>query len=349
MLFHVGALWRLNEAGLLPKLDRISSVSGGSIASAFLGLKWNELSFDERGVSGVFAKAVVEPIRRFALLNVDVPAIIKGVFLPGCIGRNVMIAYRKHLYGHATLNALPDKPRFIINATNVQTGALWRFSKPYMADWRVGRADRPDVPLAMAVAASSAFPPFLSPVILGLKKYRMQLTEGADLHKPPYIDRAILSDGGVYDNLGLETAWKNCATLFVSDGGAPFVPEPSPWRNWLMHSIRVADLIDHQVRSLRKRDLIDSYQSKDQDRKRTGAYWGIDTDIEKYGLPDALPCPAAEIHKLAAYPTRLTRVPDEVQEKLINWGYAVCDADLRGRYDPGIAKPHGFPYSRGFG
>ena len=31
MLFHAGALWRLNEFALLPKLARISSVSGGSI------------------------------------------------------------------------------------------------------------------------------------------------------------------------------------------------------------------------------------------------------------------------------------------------------------------------------
>ena len=34
----------------------------------------------------------------------------------------------------ATLQDLPDTPRFVINATNVQTGALFRFSKPYMAD-----------------------------------------------------------------------------------------------------------------------------------------------------------------------------------------------------------------------
>ena len=31
MLFHLGTLWRLNELGYLPKLDRVSSVSGGSI------------------------------------------------------------------------------------------------------------------------------------------------------------------------------------------------------------------------------------------------------------------------------------------------------------------------------
>src|SRR5262245_28221555 len=33
MLFHLGALWRLNEAGLLSQLKRISSVSGGSITA----------------------------------------------------------------------------------------------------------------------------------------------------------------------------------------------------------------------------------------------------------------------------------------------------------------------------
>jgi hypothetical protein len=36
MVFHLGALWRLNDAGLLGRLDRISSVSGGSITAACL-------------------------------------------------------------------------------------------------------------------------------------------------------------------------------------------------------------------------------------------------------------------------------------------------------------------------
>ena len=40
MLFHLGTLWRLNELGYLPKLARISSVSGGSITNGVLG---NEL------------------------------------------------------------------------------------------------------------------------------------------------------------------------------------------------------------------------------------------------------------------------------------------------------------------
>ena len=45
MLFHVGALWRLNELACLPRLARISSVSGGSIAAGVLGHRWGRLGF----------------------------------------------------------------------------------------------------------------------------------------------------------------------------------------------------------------------------------------------------------------------------------------------------------------
>ena len=46
MMFHAGVIWRLYESGVLKTVDRISSVSGGSITSGMLGLKWRELSFD---------------------------------------------------------------------------------------------------------------------------------------------------------------------------------------------------------------------------------------------------------------------------------------------------------------
>jgi NTE family protein len=46
MLFHLGALWRLYELGLLRTIKRISSVSGGSITAGVLGLNWSKLSFD---------------------------------------------------------------------------------------------------------------------------------------------------------------------------------------------------------------------------------------------------------------------------------------------------------------
>ena len=38
-LFHLGALRRLDELGVLPKITTISSVSGGSIVNAFLATR----------------------------------------------------------------------------------------------------------------------------------------------------------------------------------------------------------------------------------------------------------------------------------------------------------------------
>ena len=55
MLFHVGALKRLNEEGYLPLIDRYSSVSGGSIAAGVLAAKWTDLDFDDGGVARNFA------------------------------------------------------------------------------------------------------------------------------------------------------------------------------------------------------------------------------------------------------------------------------------------------------
>src|SRR6266851_6199770 len=62
MLFHLGALWRLNELGWLQKLDRVSSVSGGSITAGVLGRHWAELDFDDGGVAKGFNTAVADPI-----------------------------------------------------------------------------------------------------------------------------------------------------------------------------------------------------------------------------------------------------------------------------------------------
>src|SRR5215470_6760323 len=62
MIFHLGALWRLNEAGLMRKLKRISSVSGGSITSGMLGLKWKNLKFDANDVATNLVEEVINPV-----------------------------------------------------------------------------------------------------------------------------------------------------------------------------------------------------------------------------------------------------------------------------------------------
>jgi NTE family protein len=342
MLFHTGTLWRLYEAGRLKSIRRISSVSGGSITAGVLALAWKNLSFEPARTRDDFVRLVVEPVRSLAGETIDADAIFWGVALPGRVSDQVATAYDRHLYRGATLQSLPDDVRFVINATNVQSGALWRFMKPYMRDYRVGEYVKPEIPLAEAVAASSAFPPVLSPFELRLDPGAFTPNSGHDLQRVPFTSRVLLTDGGVYDNLGLETAWKRHKTILVSDGGGKLAPEEEPKSDWARHAYRILGLIDNQVRSLRKRQVIDSFKSG----VRSGAYWGIRTNIADYQLDRTLPCPFARTLALAEIPTRLKRLPDRDQERLINWGYAVCDAALRKHVDAAI--PMGdFPYQVG--
>jgi NTE family protein len=141
----------------------------------------------------------------------------------------------------------------------------------------------------------------------------------------PYTSKLALSDGGVYDNLGLETAWKRYKTILVSDGGGRMAPEPEVHGDWARQSLRVNSVIDNQVRSLRKLQTIAGFTSGERD----GVYWGIRTHIADYQVKHALPCPDDQTLRLAETKTRLAEMDDELQERLINWGYAVCDAGMR--------------------
>ena len=341
MLFHVGAIWRLNELRYLPKLDRVSSVSGGSITAGALGMNWSRLQFDDNGFAGNLDEQFVQPIRSISSKTIDMGAVFGGILLPGTISDRVAGAYRKHVFGHTGLQDLPDRPRFVINATNVQTGSLWRFSKPYMADYLVGLVRNPKVELAVAVAASSAFPPILSPLQLSIDPANFDPAERGPLHEPPYTSDVVLADGGVYDNLGLETAWKRYTTILVSDGGGKMGPQPKPKHDWARHAYRTLGIIDTQVRNLRKRQVVSGYLNGD----RQGTYWGIRSHIGDYGPPaGSLPCPDASALRLAQTATRLKEMDGALQERLINWGYAICDAGMRRWVEPDAPAPAHFPY-----
>jgi NTE family protein len=349
MVFHLGALIRLNEIGLLQKLNRVSSVSGGSITSATLGLKWRELQF-KNGFADKLVEHVVNPIRSLAERTIDADSIIGGILMPGVsISDKIVKAYRKFLFGDNTLQNLPDDtqglgPRFVINATNVQSGALWRFSRPYMGDYQVGRVLNPQIPVAVAVAASSAFPPILSPLVMELQQAAFVADPRAVLQKAPFTTEVVLSDGGVYDNLGLETAWKRYKSILVSDGGGKMPPEPEPKRDWARHALRINDIIDNQVRSLRKRQLIQAFET---DTEHNGTYWGIRSHLKDYSLTTGLNCPEDRIMELTSTPTRLKRLEPEYQNRLINWGYAICAAATTTHFPGPIKANIQFPYSGG--
>ena len=340
MLFHAGVLWRLNELGVLPKLKRISSVSGGSITAGVLAMNWHRLNFHD-DVAGNFEDEIVLPLKRLAARTIDVSSVALGLLWFGSIGEKVAEAYRKYLFGDKTLQDITDEPRFVFNATNVQSGVLWRFMKPYMGDYRVGLIRDPEIKLAVAVAASSAFPPVLSPVELDLDPEDFTPGSGTDLERDEFRTQIVLTDGGVYDNLGLETAWKRYRTILISDAGGGFEPEADPKRDWVRHSVRVLLTIDNQVRSLRKRQAVEAFIAG----IRNGTYWSISANAaDDYKIRTPLDCPYEKTLLLAKIDTRLKKLDQGAQEQLINWGYAVSDLGLRQYVDTSAREPVRFPY-----
>jgi hypothetical protein len=51
----------------------------------------------------------------------------------------------------------------------------------------------------------------------------------------------------------------------------------------------------------------------------------------------------AATRRLAETPTRLGKLAEADQEKLINWGYAICDTAMRKHVIPGTSPPARFP------
>src|SRR6476619_6040666 len=64
-LFHLGAVRRLNEFGMLSRLEVITSVSGGSILNGILATRWARLECGDDGVFTNFKNEIGDTVRRF--------------------------------------------------------------------------------------------------------------------------------------------------------------------------------------------------------------------------------------------------------------------------------------------
>jgi len=331
-LFGLGSLWRLNEIGLLGKLDRITSVSGGSILAGILAHGWKRLEFID-GRASNFAEVVAGPVQHFCGNTIDIKAGILGKIMPfKTAGEFLSDRYDKDLFSGAMLKDIPEAvtdqaPKFIFYATNMQTGRSFRFRQDMVADYILGISRTVEVSLADVVAASSAFPPIFSPIILktdpaAWEKPHKEFPSLKDLRR-----RIVLADGGVYDNMGLESLVDNVDIVLVSDAGAPFEIDESPFEDDLLQLGRVRDILIDQTRALRKRWLVSDLKAG----RKHGAYWGTGTEINDFHAPGALTADNAVTASLESIPTRLSSFDEKDQGHLINWGYALTDAALRTR------------------
>jgi NTE family protein len=269
-LFELGVLWRLNELGALRHVAIVSSVSGGSITAAHLVLHWPELAFDARGVATNFEPLIAEPILELTQRTVDVPAIAKSAFTRTSPAEYVARAYDQYLFRGATLESLalpPKAPLLSLNTTRLESGALWSFGQTgiFTADWPVGSANLPDdrrLPLAVAVAASSAFPPWLAPLSLDLHELyppidpkqmppsrlpyaidpdALRITNQQAPYEYALSSHIQLVDGGVRNNLGTESCTAKGLTIVV-DAAIP-THVTAAGSSWPQVALRVVDLM----------------------------------------------------------------------------------------------------------
>jgi NTE family protein len=331
-------LLRLNELGYLTRIGRISSVSGGSIAAGMLAVAWPTLTRKDRNFTDLDEK-VIQPLRAFCRRSIDKAAIGWGVLTPGKSIGDVLADIYDELYYGKSLQELPDEPQFIFNATNLQTGRLVRLSKMRLADHLIGEVPRPDIRVSVAVAASSAFPPVLSPVTIDVDPDAWVHLEGARYWGDPAYTRTLsLTDGGAYDNLGLEPV-DDFETVIVSDAGAPFAMAEEASGHWLKQSMRALDIATDQARALRKRLLF--AQAAASGRKV--AYGGIDGDVTGYPARRKIQVSFDVTSRLARIRTRLDPFSDEEQGQLINWGWLMMDMAMRSYVVPNAEPPTALP------
>jgi NTE family protein len=281
-LFHLGAIRRLNELGVLHNISTISSVSGGSVASGYLAqtiqwplmdslpaADWNEV---ERGLRRITTK----DIRTWSLLKRGLP----WKWFDSNAGVDSLGKYYTEYLGPLKLNELPGFPNFVFCASDMAFGVNWVFEKERVGSYQAGYCDPvPDEwTVAHAVSASSCFPPAYHPMSPGFLPAQLRhgrYPQGPERDK--LIKRMQLTDGGVYDNLAMEPVIKSHDYVLVSDGGALFDYEARNALVWRLK--RYVAIMGNQATAVRKRWFISDLDNK----LVSGTYWGIGSSREKYG------------------------------------------------------------------
>ncbi len=336
-LFHLGALRRLNELGVLKQVTTLSSVSGGSILNGFLASRLkgplsNGIADFGNDVSAGVRQFCSQDIRRWLALE----AVIPGTHNSQGLAKE----YDKSLTNGKALIGIPTTPLHVFCATDLAYGVNWMFKQAECGDYQVGFQPTPaDWKLGTAVAASSCFPPVFKPMNLNLDPAKLQ---GGKVPPGPLRDKCVreitFSDGGVYDNLGLEPIWKDHDCVLASDGGALFPVGGDTGFPWEIG--RYISIPENQALAVRKRWLISNFiarQTSGPNYGINGTYWGIGGTCFDYGINQGYSEDLAKNY-IGAIRTDLDSFSEAEASVLENHGYWLADAAIR-KHVPQLVPP----------
>lgn len=302
--FHLGVMRKLTSLGLLDKIDLLSCVSGGSIAGGFVALNWQDPAKLDRLDAYLRTKSIA------------VSSFIGGLLDPFHSRLDALAAtYERDLVGTRTLGDLKQCPRTYLNTTNLATGNLCFFvgggDKPAeIGDHELGSYEDPTFRLSHAIAASSAFPPVFPPLRLPAGGFP---TAGT-------VEHLSLTDGGVYDNMGVNPTLRARNALdyvIVSDGGAPFANDDTPTESGALVLRAALDVLMEQVRGLQ----FDRLQHRHLAKVGPKPLWfSIDSTIGELNPGDAA--------FASRVPTNLKRLSPIEMDALGRHGGALVEARL---------------------
>lgn len=237
MAFHLGCLRALHDRRILEKVNVLSTVSGGSVIGAawaysdstFEAFEARVILILKRGLQWEIAREIFcswQGVRIFGtfLINGTTSLIITIILflmrkarqwlgfptlhledalanlsrrLPiwGSLTTAFEAALARTLFGNRRMDEVA-RPGLvtIVNACDLRTGTAFRFGSNQSGGWRYGSIVDGVPVVAKAVAASAAFPILLPPLIEAFRFAQ----KGAR-----YTDIVSLTDGGVFDNLGV--------------------------------------------------------------------------------------------------------------------------------------------------
>ena len=225
--FHLGCLRALNDLRLLDRVDVVSSVSGGSVVAAMYAYSSDLFpDFDAR-VVGLLRRGLHRDIARETFRAGNIFKALPDRLAAGCgqlarlcggIARTILRlppppprvppprrysrteAFRtvleSSLFGDVLLRDVTrGSLQTVINATELRTGSAFRFGSRQSGCWRFGTIPTDDARVADAVAASAAYPAYLP----ALDRHYLFTDRAGKTRR----DRVVLTDGGVFDNLGI--------------------------------------------------------------------------------------------------------------------------------------------------